>query len=192
VSEYGVEWFRYRPEGRLGAMVLRAALLLIYLGIPLTLCAVGFGRSWFITVLLLLGLPLIVAGGIPVLAALITSADIAATRDGIELHVLGPWVMRAPWDALRHSTVWHLPPPGHTRLTLLHGWDEVHAVYVPGMRLLMPVGLTYGLGRSQVFVVTPDHSGYERLLQRIEHLHHPLRRSSRRTRPWRSPDRDLE
>lgn len=192
MSEHGVEWFRFRAASRPGPMLLRSALLFLYLGIPLVLCAVGFGRSWFLTTLLLFGLPLIVAAGIPVLAALVTSADIAATLDGIELHVIGPWVVRIPWDALRYSTVWTLRPPAHTRLLLLHDWEEVRAIYVPGKRLLTTVGLTYGLGRAQVFILTPDHDGHRRLLQRIEHMQHPLRKQGRHSRPWRAPDRDLE
>lgn len=183
-----VEWFRYRP-GSLVSDFLRASILLGYLGVPLLLCAFSISGRLFLVTFALLALPLLLVGSVPFVATLITSADIAVTRDEVRLHVVGPWVICIPWDALRHATVWDMPPPVHIRATLLRRWDGIHTVYVPGLTVLTPVGLYYGMGRAALFVITPDHEGHERLLDRIRHAQHPLRRrGGRKPTPWRAPD----
>ena len=192
-SERDAEWFRYRPGSRLASNLLRLAVLVVYAGVPVLLCAFSLSPYAWLRTVFLLSLPLLFFGGIPLTAALISSADISLTPDGVRLHVVGPWVIRIPWDALRYSTIIEMPAPAHTRLTLARAWDSLHTVHVPGMNVLKTVGIYYGLGQMPVFAVTPDHEHRDRLLQRLRHGQHPLRRAPERSRrPWRSPNRDLD
>lgn len=192
MSERDVEWFRYGSGSRALTQLPRALLLLGYFGVPAALCALSFGPTPWLRILFLLALPLIVMSGVPVVAALVTSADIGLDRDAVRLHVVGPWVIDIPWEALRYAAIWEASPPSHVNAVLARRWGQVHLVHVPGLRVLAPVGIFYGLGRSPTFVVTPDHERSRQLVERLKHSQHPLRRGTQRSKPWRAPDRKLD
>ena len=191
VTNGRVEWHRYQPDRPGLASLARAIALLGYIGVPVLLCGLTVSPAFPLRTVGLLALPILLAGAVPFIASLVTTADISTDDEAVTLHISGPWQTTIPWEALRYSTVWEVEPPGHAPLLTLRRWEKVRAVYVPGLRSLTPVGMYYGLGQTPVFIITPDHERGDWLVRRIEHLQHPLkRRQPVRARPWAAPPRD--
>jgi hypothetical protein len=190
VSTGSVEWFRFRPQARLAHDGLRAAIVAIYAGVPVLVTALGWGSWLFLQLFCVAALPLLFFAAVPLMAGLVATADIAVEVEGIRLHAFGPWRVFIPWEAMKHSSVWQTRPPAHLRLMTLRRWEQVNAIYIPGLDSLAPVGMYFGLGRTPVFIITPEHERHERLMQRIEHMHHPLKQATApKPRQWRSPRR---
>ncbi len=186
-----VEWYPYRRDRRLAAAGLRWGLVAVFLGVPLLIFLLGWGQWGFLQLTLIFLLPVLFFAGIPALGLLVTTADLGVGISGIRIAIFGPWEATVKWEELKHAAVWTVRPPAHVGLLLRRRWDEVYAVYVPGLDVLAPVGMYLGLGRMPVFVITPDHDRYQVILKRLEHVHHPLKDVKREQKPrrWRSPRR---
>lgn len=182
-----ITWHAYRPAHPLAA-AMRGFWVIVCLGVPLALLI----ASLFVPVgglVLLITLPLLIVAAAPFAGLLIATADLGLSQRGITVRVLGPLTIDLPWDQLRHSSLWQTPIPVTLRWALLRRWRMVHAVYVPGRRMLIPAGLLLGLGRLPVLVITPDHEDAPAIIKRLEHLHHPLTEATRRAKAprWRLP-----
>ena len=172
-----ITWHEYRPTGPLAA-VMRGALITGIIGVPLLLAMVS-SLLPAAGLVLLLALPLLGVGAMPLLGLLIATADLGSSRQGLTLRVLGPFTIFLPWPELKHCALWQTPVPAPIRWALLRRWPLAHAVYVPGRNGLIPAGLLFGLGRLPVFIITPDHQDASSLIKRLEHFHHPLTQASR-------------
>ncbi len=167
--------YRYLPDNRRKRTLIRAIVLLIFGGIPLSLAlnslVIPRALIW-----VLLFLPLIWLSILVVTAILATTADLTLTPEALEINMLGPWVIRIPASAAKIMLIEEVTPPLHIRLITRSQWHKVHLISVAGVGILALVGLYYGAGRVPVFVLTPDHNNYQDLIRRLEHHKHPLNR----------------
>lgn len=167
--------YRYLPDNRRKRIFIRAIVLLIFGGIPLSLVlnSLVIPRS---VIWVLLFLPLLWLSALVITAVLATTADLTLTPEALEITMLGPWVIRIPTSAAKIMLIEEVPAPLHIRLITRSQWQKVHLISVAGLGILTLVGIYYGVGRVPMFVLTPDHQNYRDLIRRLEHHKHPLNR----------------
>ncbi len=100
----------------------------------------------------------------------LTMADIVTFNEGVWVQTLGKWGIFIPWDSFRYSRIfkvrhitWALPyDPG----------ANSYAVHVPGLtifhRLLSFSYWHDGLRFQPIFIISPEHINYKKLIELIE------------------------
>jgi hypothetical protein len=96
-----------------------------------------------------------------------TMADISLTNTGVFLSLLGSWSFFIPWERLSKAEIIEVRHINFSRLDRIR-WRSF-AITIPGSIILTSLGLVYGLGFKSVFIVTPQHDRYEKLIEKIKH-----------------------
>lgn len=102
-------------------------------------------------------------------------SDIAVGKEGVWCHLLASWYLLIPQQSFGAMKIYEVQYTGMKRH--LKPGGQSFAIYVPGLTVFHRlVGLTSGLWLTPVFLVTPDHSRYEVLLQRLKEMSEASRR----------------
>lgn len=175
-----MQWYRYAPDNllyRQAVVVWVAVIMALVGGAALLMQATVPAFTWPLVVM---SFPLIILAAAPLIALAFATADISTNEEGITLHVMGIYTRQITWGALRHTTIWEVEPKSIVDVLALHHWDEVHALYVPGLKGFNVTGSLLGLGQMSVIVITPDHDRSEHLLRRLRHMQHPMGRENKK------------
>lgn len=166
------QWGCARRAAMLAGCVMTVVLgfsgVLISISVLQHIAASGidpYVREHFSVCLMTIVIPLMLFVGVT--GIVLGYADIAIGEDDVWLHLIASWYLLVPKQSFEKMEISEVLYTGMQRHLKPHG--RSFAIHVPGLtpfhRL---VGLMHGLWFTPVFLVTPDHEGYETLLNKLK------------------------